>query len=408
MQLPEATPEPVIVSATRTAVGKAWRGAFNDTSPQQLAGHAVAGALAALGSDVGQVDDVILGCALQQGASSFNIGRQAALAAGLPDCVPGMTVDRQCSSGLVALALASQQIRTGGAKLVVAGGVESCSLVQTEHMNLHRAQDQGLRASHPGLYMSMIETAEIVAARYGISRAAQDEFALISQERMAAAQNAGYFQAEILPMEVVQRIKDRDTGDVSTITRLVDADECNRPGTTLADLERLEPVLKCGQQITEGVSVTAGNASQISDGAAALTVIERARAEELGLAPLGKLHGIHVTGCAPDEMGIGPVVAVPPLLARFGLTIADIDLWELNEAFAAQAVYCRDRLGIDPERLNVNGGAIAMGHPYGMSGARMAGHLLHEGRRRGAKWGIVTMCVGGGMGAAGLIEVFPS
>lgn len=399
--------EAVIVSAVRTPVGKAYRGAFNDTQPQQLAAHAIAGALARSGGVGDGVSDVILGCALQQGASGFNIARQGALAAGLPVGVAGMTVDRQCSSGLMALALAHHQIRLEGAQVVVAGGVESCSLVQNQHYNRWRAEDPALVAAWPALYMSMIETAEIVADRYGISREAQDAFALESQQRMARAQAEGRFDAEILPMTVMQRLTDRDTGAETLHERQINADECNRPATTAADLAALQPVLSGGQRIAAGQHVTAGNASQLSDGAAALVVMAGAEAARRGLAPLGALRGVQVAGCAPDEMGIGPVFAVPPLLARFGLAVDDIDLWELNEAFASQALYCRDRLGIDPERLNVNGGAIAMGHPYGMSGARMAAHLLHEGRRRGARWGIATMCIGGGMGAAGLIEIFP-
>ena len=401
--------QPVIVSALRTPVGKAYRGAFNDTSPQALAAHAiraVLGQVAEFDEIAGRVGDVVMGCALQQGATSFNIGRQAALAAGLPVAVPGMAVDRQCASGLMALALAGQGIREGAMSIAVAGGVESCSVVQTARMNHDRARDPALMARHPALYMSMIETAEIVAARYGIARDAQDDFALASQTRMAAAQQAGRFDAEIVPMQAVQAVLDKASGTVSHHPRLADRDECNRPGTTWEQLAQLEPVLKDGQQLARGACVTAGNASQLSDGAAALVVMSDAEAAARGLQPLGTLRGVQVAGCAPDEMGIGPVFAVPALLSRFGLKIQDIDLWEINEAFASQAIYCRDRLGIDPALVNVDGGAIAMGHPYGMSGARMAGHILHEGRRRGAKWGVVTMCIGGGMGAAGLIEIF--
>ncbi|CAM5512560.1 beta-ketothiolase BktB [Frigidibacter albus] len=401
--------EAVIVSAARSPIGKAYRGAFNDTSPQQLAGHAIREALSRAGiapEDGAAVRDVVVGCALQQGASGFNIGRQAALAAGLPVTVPGMAMDRQCASGLVALGLAGHLVRNEGAGIVVAGGVESCSVVQTDHMNQHRATDAGLVARHPALYMQMIETAEIVAERYGVSRAAQDDFALLSQTRTATAQAAGRFAAETFPLQVRQLAKDRESGEVLAQDRRIAADECNRPGTTLADLSRLSPVLQGGQQIARGAHVTAGNASQLSDGAAALVVMSAAEASRRGLSPLGTLRGVEVAGCAPDKMGIGPVFAIPALLRRFDLAIDDIDLWELNEAFASQALYCRDRLGIDPERLNVNGGAIALGHPYGMSGARMAAHVLYEGRRRGARWGVVSMCIGGGMGAAGLIEIF--
>ncbi|MCL4067534.1 acetyl-CoA C-acyltransferase [Pseudomonas sp. GX19020] len=402
-------PEAVIVSTARTPVGKAYRGALNDTSPQRLAGHAITAALERAGGAgaIGpEVADVILGCALQQGATSFNIGRQAALAAGLPVTVPGMAVDRQCSSGLVALSLACQQIRLEGRRIVVAGGVESCSLVQTPQMNLHRARDPDLNARIPALYMSMIETAEIVAQRYGISREAQDVFALASQQKMAAAQAAGHFTAEIAPLTVLQKRTDRESGAETLAEVHFSQDECNRPQTRAEDLSALPPVLKAGQHIAVGVSVTAGNSSQVSDGASALVVMSGSEAAARGLTPLGTLRGIEIAGCAPDEMGIGPVFAIPPLLKRFGLTVADIDLWEINEAFAAQAVYCGDRLGLPFDRLNVNGGAIAMGHPYGMSGARMSGHILLEGRRRGAKWGVVSMCIGGGMGAAGLFEIF--
>lgn len=407
--MPAPLPEAVIVSTARTPVGKAYRGALNDTSPQRLAGHAIAAALERAGGAgaIGpEVADVILGCALQQGATSFNIGRQAALAAGLPVTVPGMTVDRQCSSGLVALSLACQQIRLEGRRIVVAGGVESCSLVQTPQMNLHRARDPDLNDRIPALYMSMIETAEIVAQRYGVSREAQDAFALASQQKMAAAQAAGHFTAEIAPLTVLQKQTDRESGAETLAEVHFSQDECNRPQTRAEDLAALPPVLKEGQQIATGVCVTAGNSSQVSDGASALVVMSGGEAAARGLAPLGTLRGIEIAGCAPDEMGIGPVFAIPPLLKRFGLTVADIDLWEINEAFAAQAVYCADRLGLPFDRLNVNGGAIAMGHPYGMSGARMSGHILLEGRRRGAKWGVVSMCIGGGMGAAGLFEIF--
>jgi len=404
-------PEAVIVSTARTPVGKAYRGFFNQTQPQQLAGHAIATALnrAGLsGEDRARVEDVVFGVALQQGATSFNLGRQAAIAAHLPVSVPGMTIDRQCASGLWALALAAQQVRLEGRRIIVAGGAESCSLVQTERMNLWHARDPAIMAELPALYMSMIETAEIVAARYGVSREQQDEYALLSQQRMADAQQHGRFNAEISPIEVTQTIKDRQSGE--TTHRRVQAaqDECNRPSTTLQDLQALAPVLSDGQRIASGVCVTAGNASQISDGASAMVVMSADEARARNLSPLGVLRGIEVQGCDPAEMGMGPVYSIPPLLRRFGLTVADIDLWEINEAFAAQVLSCQRKLGIDPDKLNVNGGAIAMGHPYGMSGARMAGHLLIEGQRRGAKWGVVSMCIGGGMGAAGLFEIFPA
>lgn len=404
-------PEAVIVSTARTPVGKAYRGVFNHTQPQQLAGHAIDAALnrAALSTaERGRIDDVIFGTALQQGATSFNLGRQAAIAAHLPVSVPGMTVDRQCASGLWALALAAQQVRLEGRQIVVAGGAESCSLVQTERMNLSHARDPAIMAALPELYMSMIETAEIVAARYGISREQQDEYALLSQQRMAAAQGLGRFDAEIAPIEVTQALTDRQSGETTYRQVRAAQDECNRPSTTLQDLQALSPVLRDGQQVALGNCVTAGNASQISDGASALVVMSASEANARNLEPLGVLRGIEVQGCDPAEMGMGPVHSIPPLLRRFGLGINDIDLWEINEAFAAQVLACQLKLGIDPEKLNVNGGAIAMGHPYGMSGARMVGHLLIEGRRRGARWGVVSMCIGGGMGAAGLFEIFPA
>lgn len=388
----------VIVSTARTPIGRAYRGAFNNTPSPTLAAHAISNAVERAGIDKAIIDDCIIGAAMQQGHQAPNIARLCAMRAGLPQEVSGMSVDRQCSSGLMAISIASKQVEIDRMDCVVAGGVESISMVQTPEMRI--GFDQSLLAMWPDMHMPMLLTAETVAKRYNISREACDEYAFSSQQRTAAAQAAGKFDDEIVPMSAEMVVVDKATGEKSIKQVTLSKDEGNRPETTLEGLQSLVPVRG------EGANVTAGNASQLSDGASASVVMERKVAEANGLTPMGKLLGMAVAGTNPDEMGIGPVFAVPKLLSRFGLKMDDIAIWELNEAFAVQVLYCRDRLGIPQELLNVNGGAISIGHPYGMTGARASGHLLIEGKRRGAKYGIVTMCVGGGMGAAGLFEIY--
>jgi acetyl-CoA C-acetyltransferase len=398
--------EVVIVSTARTGMAKSVRGSFNATHPIILAGHALNHAISRSGVDPKEVDDVILGSGMPEGATGFNIARNAAIKAGCPVTTCGVTINRYCSSGLQAVAVAAGRILNEGETVMAAGGVESISLVQLSgQMNMTHATEDGLLAQKPALWMAMIETAEIVAERYNVSREAQDGYALSSQQRTAKAQAAGVFKDEIVPLEGTWTRKNKDTGAVETLKTLVDRDECNRPETTMETLAGLQPVFKGGMVVREGQSITAGNASQQSDGASAVILMERKEAERRGLKPLGIFRGFAVAGCEPDEMGIGPIYAVPKLLARHGLKVQDIDLWELNEAFASQCLYSRDSLGIDPEKCNVNGGAISIGHPYGMTGARCTGHILLEGQRRKAKYGVVTMCVGAGMGAAGLFEI---
>ncbi|MCV6584488.1 MAG: acetyl-CoA C-acyltransferase [Marinibacterium sp.] len=387
----------VIVSAARTGLAKSFRGSFNVTHGATMGGHVVASAIERAGLDGAEIEDCIMGCGFPEGETGSNIGRQIAIRGGLPVTASGMTVNRFCSSGLQSIAQAANAITADGAGPMVAGGVESISMVQPK---ARHAPETWIAEHKPAIYMTMIETADIVAARYGVARDYQDEYSLRSQQRIAEAQATGLFADEIVPMTTTMAVKDKETGEISMKEVTVDRDECNRPGTTLDGLAGLDPVRG------DGNFVTAGNASQLSDGAAATVLMDAAEAEKRGIEPMGAFKGFCVAGCEPDEMGIGPVYAVPRLLERHGLKVDDIDIWELNEAFASQCLYSRDQLGIDPEKYNVNGGSIAIGHPFGMTGARMVGHILREGKRRGAKLGVVSMCIGGGMGAAGLFEIY--
>ena len=397
--------EAVIVSVARTPIGKAFRGAFNDTEAPVLGGHVVKAVVERAKVGAGEVDDVLIGSAAQQGTQAYNLGRLCAYTGGLPDTVPGMTLDRQCSSGLQTIAIAAKNIIVGEQKIVVAGGVESISLVQNKHKNSYRFVSEAVLAAQPAAYIQMIETAEVVAERYGISRAAQDEYSLQSQQRTAAAQAAGKFDDEIVPLASVKQLFDKEGNPTEKQSVTLSKDEGNRADTSAESLAALKPVWKDGKFVQLGSNVTAGNASQLSDGAAAALLMSRDEAKARGLAPLGIYRGFAVAGCKPDEMGTGAVFAIPKLLAQHGLSVKDIGLWELNEAFAVQVIYCRDKLGIPNDKLNVNGGAISIGHPFGMSGSRMVAHALIEGRRRGVKYVVITMCIGGGMGAAGLFEI---
>ena len=395
----------VIVSTARTGLAKSVRGGFNQTHGAVMGGHAVKHAIARAGIEAGEVEDVYMGCGFPEGATGNNIARESALWAGCPVTTSGVTINRYCSSGLNAIAMAAQQIMTDGTDIAVGAGVESISLVQMGGINLKNFTEEHLLQIQPALWMTMIETAEIVAERYGISRDRQDEYALRSQQRTAAAQAAGRYKDEIVALTTSMKKVDKATGAESMVEVTVGHDECNRADTTLEGLAALKPVHAGGQQVAQGKYITAGNASQFADGASACVLMSEDAAAKKNLKPMGIFRGFAVAGVEPDEMGIGPIKAVPRLLERHGLKIDDIGLWELNEAFASQTLYCMDRLGLDPVKTNVNGGSISIGHPYGMTGARLTGHILIEGRRRGAKLGVVTMCIGGGMGAAGLFEI---